>query len=487
MSEEYDQPDLSRVLASMKQNRHFTLLLAWRRYVDTKDAGKKYGYSQFCALFTDYLRTHDLVAVLRHEPGRAMLVDWAGDTMDVVDTVTGEVIRAVLFVAVLPFSGAMFCRAYEDMKPPAWLDAHVQSFAFFGGVAQIVVPDNPTTSTHQTHKGDAERVVNARYQQLADHYQTAIVPARVKKPRDKAAAENTMNVVNKRVIGYLNDDVFTTLSELNEAIEERVREINHDLRRADDTTRWERFKTEEAAFLGPLPDAGFEDVEWKELKAPRNYHVTADTQRYSVPFALAGRLLRVRLTSSRVTVFDGHESICEHPRLTGRKGQYSTLPEHVPPQHRRAVVPALVHRPGPQRGAGNSASHRADPRRASDRGAGLFGLPEHPRRARQEQPGTPGGGLPGTREPPRPSDLYDPEAPDGGDRQRREKASAGGPGGLDTQTRQHHHFPRHRPGRLCSRRLPLCTRVTADLYFDVVKDQRLNDDVSAAYARAFSA
>ncbi|GAA1228458.1 hypothetical protein [Rhodoglobus aureus] len=92
VSEEYNQPDLSRVLASMKQNRHFTLLLAWRRYVDTKDAGKKYGYSQlFCALFTDYLRTYDLVAVLRHEPGWAMLVDWARDTMDVVDTVTGEV------------------------------------------------------------------------------------------------------------------------------------------------------------------------------------------------------------------------------------------------------------------------------------------------------------------------------------------------------------------------------------------------------------
>ena len=225
VSGEYHQPDLSRVLASMKANRHFTLLLAWRRYVDTKDAGKKYGYSQFCALFTDYLRTRDLVAVLRHEPGRAMLVDWAGDTMDVVDTITGEVVRAILFVAVLPYSGLIFCRAYVDMKSPAWLDAHVQAFAFFGGVTQIVVPDNPTTSTHQTHKGDAERVVNARYQQLADHYQTAIVPARVKKPCDKAAAENAVNVVKKRVIGYLEDDVFTTLGELNTAIEERVREV----------------------------------------------------------------------------------------------------------------------------------------------------------------------------------------------------------------------------------------------------------------------
>lgn len=333
VSDEYEQPDLARVLASMKQNRHFTLLQAWRRYADTKGA-KKYGYSQFCALFADYVRTHDLVATLHHEAGRAMLVDWAGDTIDLVDAVTGEVTKAVLFVAVLPFSGVVFCRAYENMKSQAWLDAHVRAFSFYGGVSQIIVPDNPTTSTHLARKGDAERVVNARYQQLADHYGTAIVPARARKPRDKAAVENAVNVVNKRVIGYLDDDVWTSLSELNDAICERVREINHDIKRADDTTRWERFDAEEAHLLGALPDARFEEVTWKELKAGRNYHVTADTQRYSVPYALAGRLLRVRLTSLRVSVFDGTDIVCEHPRLAGRKGQYSTLPEHVPPQHR---------------------------------------------------------------------------------------------------------------------------------------------------------
>ena len=334
VSDEYDQPDLARVLASMRQNRHFTLLLAWRRYTDARGVGKKYGYSQFCALFADYVRRNDLVATLHHEPGRAMLVDWAGDTIDLVDAVTGEVTRAVLFVAALPYSGALFCRAYADMRSEAWLDAHVRAFAFHDGVVQIVVPDNPATSTHQARRGDAERVVNARYQQLADHYGTAIVPARAKRPRDKAAAENAVNVVNKRVIGYLEDDVFTTLSELNDAIEERVREINHDMRRADDSTRWERFEAEEASLLAPLPDAAFEEVSWKELKAGRNYHVTADTQRYSVPYRLAGRLLRVRFTQTTVTVFDGHDVVCEHRRLTGRKGQYSTLPEHVPPQHR---------------------------------------------------------------------------------------------------------------------------------------------------------
>ena len=333
VSDEYDQPDLARVLSSMRQNRHFTLLQAWRRYTDARGAGKKYGYSQFCALFADYVRTNDLVATLHHEPGRAMLVDWAGDTIDLVDAVTGEVSRAVLFVAVLPFSGVLFCRGYADMRSEAWLDAHVRAFGFFGGVAQIVVPDNPATSTHLARRGDSERVVNARYQQLADHYGTAIVPARAKRPRDKAAAENAVNVVNKRVIGYLADDVFTTLSELNDAIDERVREINHDLRRVDGSTRWERFEAEEVGLLAALPDAAFEEVTWKELKAGRNYHVTADSQRYSVPYKLAGQLLRVRFTQTRVTVFDGHDIVCEHRRLTGRKGQYSTLPEHVPPQH----------------------------------------------------------------------------------------------------------------------------------------------------------
>lgn len=333
VSAQYEQPDLAAVLRAMRAQRHFTLLMAWRRYADGKTPGKKYGYAQFCALFADYVRTNDLVATLHHEPGRAMLVDWAGDTIDLVDAVTGEVTRAVLFVAVLPYSGTLFCRAYLDMKSEAWLDAHVRAFAFYAGVPQLVVPDNPTTSTHQRRKGEAERVVNVRYQQLADHYQTAVVPARARKPRDKAAVENAVNVVNKRVIGYLEGEVWTTLSELNEAIEERVWEVNHDLRRADGSTRWERFTSEEQPLLGPLPAARFEEVTWKELKAGRNYHITCDYQRYSVPYALAGRLLRVRLTSSKVTVFDGHEIVCEHRRLTGRKGQYSTLPEHVPAQH----------------------------------------------------------------------------------------------------------------------------------------------------------
>lgn len=176
-------------------------------------------------------------------------------------------------------------------------------------------------------------MINARYQQLADHYQTAIVPARSGKPRDKAAAENAVGIVEKRVLGYLAEDVFTTLADLNEAIDARVDEINQAMPDVNGVTRWDRFVAEEQHTLAALPDTRFEEVEWKQLKVGRNYHIRADSQHYSVPYQLAGRLVSVRLTSLRITVFDGTVVVCEHDRLNGRKGQYSTLAEHVPERH----------------------------------------------------------------------------------------------------------------------------------------------------------
>ena len=333
VSEEYASPDFSRVADSMRRNRHFTLLQAWRSYMGSGSGRRRYGYSQYCHLFNEYASRHDIVATLHHEPGRALFVDWAGDTIPIVDAVSGETVKAYLFVAVLPFSGYLFVRAFTSMRLEAWIDAHVSAFEFYGGVAQITVPDNALTATHRKQRGDAARFVNDRYRQLADHYGTAIVPARVAKPRDKAAVESAVATVNKRVIGYLLEEVWTTLADVNAAISERVEEVNHGIRRADGTTRFERFSEEEAPLLKPLPNQAFGEVAWKELKAGRNYHVTSDYQHYSVPYALAGQQLRVRVTSSTITVFDGQRIVAEHARKDGRKGQYSTDPAHVPPQH----------------------------------------------------------------------------------------------------------------------------------------------------------
>lgn len=310
---------------------------AWRRYTDQPAAGglKKYGYSQFCALFAEHVHAHDLVATLHHDPGKAMFVDWAGDTLELVDAASGEVTRAYLFTAVLPYSGVIFVRAYSSMKSPAWLAGHIDAFGFFGGVPQLVVPDNPATATHRRQRHDAERLVNARYQQLADHYSTAIVPARVRRPRDKAAVERAVKTINTRVIGYLDGEVFHTLAQLNEAIGQRLREINHAMPQVDGSTRWQRFEADEQQFLAALPQDRFEEVSWKEPKVGRNYHVTIDTQKYSVPYAYAGQLVRARITAARVTIFDRADRvIAEHALLSGRKGQYATDPAHMPEQHR---------------------------------------------------------------------------------------------------------------------------------------------------------
>src|SRR5690625_3871425 len=267
VSAQYTQPEFDQVLAAMRSNRFFTVLMAWRRYADADHGLKKpYGYSQFCALFADYVRSHDLVAVLHHEPGRAMLVDWVGPTVDLVDSVTGELTRAYLWVGVLPYSGVISCRAYLNMKSPAWLDAHIQAFAMLDGVPALIVPDNQLTSSHPRSKGSTERVINARYQQLADHYQTAIVPARSGKPRDKAAAENAVGIVEKRVLGYLAEDVFTTMADLNAAIDARVDEINHDMPDVNGVTRWDRFVAEEEHTVAALPGTRIEEVECKQPK-----------------------------------------------------------------------------------------------------------------------------------------------------------------------------------------------------------------------------
>lgn len=191
VSSDYDLPDFTRVASSMRLNRHFTLLQAWRGYVGSASDRRKYGYSQYCHLFDEFAARNDLVATLHHEPGRAMFVDWAGDTIPLVDAAGGRTTPAYLFVAVLPFSGCVYCRAFIDMRMDAWIAAHVGAFELFGGVAQILVPDNASTATHRKKRGDAARFVNERYRQMADHYGTAIVPARVKKPRDKAGEEAT--------------------------------------------------------------------------------------------------------------------------------------------------------------------------------------------------------------------------------------------------------------------------------------------------------
>ncbi|XBH21711.1 IS21 family transposase [Jonesiaceae bacterium BS-20] len=335
VSQDYADPHFVQVVEEMKHNRFFTLQQGWVKYVGGSSTKKKYSYSQYCERFNRYAAAVDVVATLTHEPGKTLLVDWVGPTLPVVDTVSGEVFKAYLFVASLPYSGLVFCQAFRNMKQHAWNQAHVNALNFIGGVPQIIVPDNARTATHERGRGDKEVLVTKVYRQLAQHYGTAIVPTRYKKPRDKAHVERMVHTVETQIIGYLNSLTWTSFEELNDAIAERLTEINEHRRRVNKTTRKEVFDAEEVAFLAPLPDQPFESVEYKQLKVGRNYHVSCLYQYYSVPYQLAGKILSVRVTTTTVSIFDGQVKVAEHVRVEGRRGQYSTVLAHAPKHHQQ--------------------------------------------------------------------------------------------------------------------------------------------------------
>lgn len=214
VSQDFADPHFIQVVEEMKHNRFFTLQQGWVKYVGGPGTKKKYSYSQYCELFNRYAAATDVVATLKHEPGKAMLVDWVGPTLPVIDTVSGEVSKAYFFVASLPYSGLVFCQVFRNMKQQAWNQAHVNALKFIGGVTQIIVPDNARTATHERSRADKEVLVTKAYRQLAQHYGTAIVPARSNKPRDKAHVERMVQTVETRIIGYLSSQTWSSFEEL---------------------------------------------------------------------------------------------------------------------------------------------------------------------------------------------------------------------------------------------------------------------------------
>ncbi|MGR6902716.1 IS21 family transposase [Glutamicibacter creatinolyticus] len=333
-SEQFIQPDFEAVHQRMKADRNYTITQAWESYVVGTTPGRKYQYAAYAGLYARFVQANDLAATIHHEPGKAMQVDWAGQTLPVTDALSGRQHKAYLFSAVLPYSGMVFVKASLSMKMDSWIDLHVQALEYFGGVPQIIIPDNARTATYRPRQGQTQRVLTERYEQFAEHYATAIVPARVRKAKDKAATERAVRTVNTRVIGVLAGERWSTIDELNEAVAVQ-REVINELRNPWGQSKREIFTGEEAGMLGALPAQRFGAVVWKQAKVGRNYHISADYQHYSVPYQLAGRTVKARITDLLVTVFDGNQVVCEHVRRHGRKGQYSTLDAHVPPQHQK--------------------------------------------------------------------------------------------------------------------------------------------------------
>lgn len=329
----YKKPDCEWVHHEMVKPG-VTLQLLWFEYSGRcREAGEiPYQLTQFKKYYRDYVVKNRASMHIHRKPGEIMEVDWAGQTAELTDSDTGEIIPAYVFVTALPYSGYSYVEAFLSQDQEAWITAHVNAYGFFGGVTRILVPDNLKTGIiKNTH---TEIMLNKAYQEMAEYYCTAIIPARVSTPKDKATVEGTVGIVSTCILAAIRNQRFFTLQELNEVIRENLHAFNHKPFQKKEGSRANLF-TEERSFLLPLPGRAFELSAWKIATVQYNYHIDADGQHYSVPFGYIKRKVDIRLTRNIVEVFYEGNRICSHVRLYGRQGQYSTTEAHMPPNHQQ--------------------------------------------------------------------------------------------------------------------------------------------------------
>ena len=329
----YKMPDYEYVHREMAKSG-VTLSLLWLEYCDQcRQSGEiPYKSTQFNKYYRDHLTRTKATMHIKRKPGELMEVDWAGATAWLVDTDTGESIPAYIFVAALPYSGYAYVEAFLSQDQESWISGHNNAYHFFGGVPRILVPDNLKTGVDRV--GRDEVVINRAYQEMAEHYNTAVIPARVKAPRDKATVEGSVGIISTWILAALRKNRFLSLRELNEAIKEKLTEFLHKPFQKKDGSRISWF-AEEKPYLLPLPPRLYELAAWKVATVQYNYHIAVNGHNYSVPFEYIRRQVNVRITKNMVEVlFEGHR-ISSHRRLEGPQGQYSTLQAHMPPDHRR--------------------------------------------------------------------------------------------------------------------------------------------------------
>ena len=331
------QPDFAHLHRELAR-RGVTRLLLWEEYKSAHPDG--WQYSVFCDQYRRWLARQELVLRQEHLPGDKLFVDYAGQTVPIVDRHTGEIRAAQIFVAVLGCSNLSFAEASWTQGAADWLGSHVRALAYFGGVPRAIVPDNLKSGVNQAHRYEPE--LNPAYQDFAEHYQVAILPARVRKPRDKAKVETGVLVVERWILARLRHRLFFSLGELNAAIRELLERLNTRPFKKIEGCRRARFEELERATLGPLPVRAYEFGEWRKAKVHPDYHIEVGRAYYSVPYPLIGERVEVRLTAHGVEVFHGGRLVAAHARATAR-GQRSTRRAHRPERHVAIIERTLEH------------------------------------------------------------------------------------------------------------------------------------------------
>ena len=323
-------PDWQYIHRELK-HKSVTLFLLWQEYRQAHPDG--YQYSWFCEHYRSWQGKLDVVMRQDHRAGEKLFVDYAGQTVPVVDRATGEVREAQVFVAVLGASNYTYAEATWSQSLPDWIGSHVRTFRFLGGVPEVVVPDNLRSGVSKAHRYEPD--INPTYQDMASHYGVAVLPARVRRPRDKAKAENGVLVVERWILAALRHRQCFSLAELNAAIHELLDKLNQRPFRKLPGCRRDHFEQLDRPALQPLPDEAYVYAEWKKARVHIDYHVAIDGHYYSVPCALIKREVEVRITRNTVECFHRGNRVASH-RRSEQKGRHTTVPAHMPESHRQS-------------------------------------------------------------------------------------------------------------------------------------------------------
>jgi transposase len=323
-------PDFVEIHNELQSHKHLTLQLVWEEYKQTHSDG--YQYSQFCDLYRRWTGKLDLVLRQSHRAGEKLFVDYAGQRVPVVDTQTGEVSEASIFVAVMGASSYTYADATMKADLESWIGSHVRALDYIEGCPEVIVPDNLRTGVKSPSRYEPD--LNPTYQEMAAHYGVAVIPARVRKPRDKAKVEVGVQVVERWILAVLRKRVFTSIGELNEAIKGLLEKLNARQFRKRPGSRRELFEQLDRPTLKPLPVERFEIARWKWCRVNRDYHVELFNHYYSVPSNLAGREVELRYTADTLEVLHKGVRVASHA-LSSRVGEATTVEAHRPESHRR--------------------------------------------------------------------------------------------------------------------------------------------------------
>ena len=338
ISKQKRMPDFNYIQKELLRNGVNKKLL-WTEYLEEcrQSGDEPLMYSQFCYYIQQDEQKRRATMHINRKPGEQIEVDWAGDPAQITDPDTGEIIPAFLFVGVMTYSQYPYVEAFINEKQRSWITAHVHMYEYFGGVTRILVPDNTTTAV--IHNNDwYNQELNTIYHEMAEHYNTAIIPARVRAPKDKPNAEGSVGVISTWITAALRNEQFFSLAELNKAIRRKLEEFVNRPFQKKEGTRYEIFRDEELPLLAKLPATPYELAEWKKATVQFNYHISVDGMLYSVPYEYIKRKVDVRVTDTIIEIFYNHNRIASHRRLYGRKGQYSTVTEHMPANHQKYAI-----------------------------------------------------------------------------------------------------------------------------------------------------